>query len=520
MAVEPKRKVKIEIGSSASGMDKGLNEARRKLRAFEREKAKKEKEQERDRKRAAKAAVGFAGGVANGLAAAAGIDLAGGISGIASEFFDTEREMTRFQIDAQLSNEQMKGFRAELLRVSDATGQSREALIKGAHAYQILTGDANGAIASSQLFAEVANASGANMEDIAATAASMRKNMGFDPSDFRKGFDVLLSMGHKGSVELRDFATELSGIAPQFKDFGDKSTMERWTELAAAAQAIRNNFADASEMSTGFRAAMTAISKSKVANKLEGLGVKVWEIDPKTKQHVKRDFFDIVADIHDKIKDKKILADTLGGRQESLRAISAILDHYEEMVALKREAAGSDQVAKDNQTWMESSAGRLALAWEHIKNIAADVLTPERVDEFAKSMVELAGVIRQVADGLSEAIDDLEKFLGLNPNKEAREIIKDTKAQGPEAVQKYIDETDKLPRKMMGMDAFEAEHIAADYMRSYPKGFAPGGVMGRVNLPWNRGATPDVHTVVKVGANNIVKAHGSAPTQRTRPGGR
>jgi hypothetical protein len=400
VAASAKRNAKIEI-TAENRTGPGLNSARRDLNMMRREQANANRAASREAKEQRRAIAEGASRVNRGVGSLAtsavgfgmGALKAAGMPGLdemIADVFDASRELTRFQIDAQLSRSQVAAFNDELLRVSNATGVSRHALIEAAHAYQILTGDAAGAVASSQLFAEVANASGSNMQDIAAAAASMRKNLNIDPSDFRAGFDILLNMGHKASVELRDFAGEMADLNPMFKDFGGKSSTEKLAEMAAVLEVTKYNFGNASEAANGFKQAMTQISKSKVSEKFAAHGVKIWDFDPKTKTHVKRDYFDVIKDIHDKIKDRKVLSDILGGRQEAYRAFTAQLDHYEEMLALQKESQNSNQVAKDNQTWMESSSGRLAKLWEQIKNSVAEAFSPDRIEAFV-SILEKAG---------------------------------------------------------------------------------------------------------------------------------
>lgn len=400
------RVAKIELKANAKGVEAGTRAASRSLRAFQREQERMSKRAaDNDARRAAfrqkhwgnggaqaagDKSAGLAHSAVMGLGAAAGFDIASSLGEAAKSVFDVEKELTRLGIDANLSGAQVGGLRDQLMQVSNATGVSRLELVKAAHAYQILTGDARGAMESTKDFADVAIAAGAAPQEIAEAAASMRQNLNLDPKDFRKGFDVLLNLGHKGALELRDFAGEMSGIAPQFKQFGDSSSINQLTELGAAMETVKLNFASASETATGLRAAMTQISKTKVAARLANAGVDVWKIDPKTKEHVKRDFFDIIADIKKKIPDQKVLADILGGRQESFRAITAMLEHYDSMVKLKAEAANSDQVSVDSHKYLESSSGRISVAWERTKNAIASAITPERIEAFAGMMERAA----------------------------------------------------------------------------------------------------------------------------------
>src|SRR5882762_5232066 len=104
------RTAKIELKTSAAGVDRGLRDAARRLRSFERENLKYARQAVRavDREKAAAAKqhdkrVGGAGGFLKtaglGVAAAAGFDIAGGIGGLVSDVFDVSKELTRFQID-------------------------------------------------------------------------------------------------------------------------------------------------------------------------------------------------------------------------------------------------------------------------------------------------------------------------------------------------------------------------------------------------------------------------------------
>jgi hypothetical protein len=141
-------------------------------------------------------------------------------------------------------------------------------------------------------------------------------------------------------------------------------------------------------MATGFRSLMTAITKKQ--KELGAYGVQVFKTDPKTHKLIKRDFLAIVDEIiKNPALNDKILPKLLG-RQEAVRALGAMRDHWDEIAQLQKEAANSDQVSKDAHTYMESSSGRIAKAWEQIKNTIADALSPERVQAFA-SMLETAG---------------------------------------------------------------------------------------------------------------------------------
>jgi hypothetical protein len=240
------------------------------------------------------------------------------------------------------------------------------------------------------------------MQDIAAVAASMRKNLNIDPKRLPRGLRHPLNMGHKASVELRDFAGELSSIAPMFSKFGEsEGGAEHLSKLVAALQVVRHGFGSASEAATGLQSLMVGLERKHA--KLEASGVQVFTTDPKTKQRVARDFFDIIDDI----KKKKIdMVELLGdlGRVEGVKAAIELVSEKgnAEMHDLYNTALNSGQVTKDNATFMASSAGKLQKAWEEIKNSVAEALTPERVQAFADGMLKAAKFIMDAVAAINQ----------------------------------------------------------------------------------------------------------------------
>src|SRR4051812_11936664 len=111
-------------------MDRGLADAKRKIRTFQREQIKSEKAAARDAKRKAKDEEksraknvgGIASGVAQGFGQVLGVDAIGTVKDIASEVLDYERALTRLQITANASPETMRAFSDSIMQASNATG--------------------------------------------------------------------------------------------------------------------------------------------------------------------------------------------------------------------------------------------------------------------------------------------------------------------------------------------------------------------------------------------------------------
>ena len=255
------------------------------------------------------------------LAAAVG---AGGLAAMAGEAVTLEKGLARFQIATDNSDAQMADFRSSLADTARASGLNRQELLDGAAAYVALTGDAAGAAAGMGLFAQVSNATGSSMADIAATAAAMKDNLGIKPSEFEAAFSALAVQGKAGAVELRELATELAGVAPSFAQFKNGKGAEGLAEMGAVLQVVRKGFGSTSEAATGFRSMMVAVQRNAV--KFSKAGVRIFDKDPKTGKKSLRDFSDIVDAIaHSKLAKDPTLLTKAFGTDEAKRAYDQLI---------------------------------------------------------------------------------------------------------------------------------------------------------------------------------------------------
>ncbi len=443
MAIGAKRKAKIELGATTSEMDKGLAEARRKLRSFGADMRKTLGERGLKSKygidpkkfggggKGRNVGGGFMGGMVAGGAA---MLVGGGLLDVGSQILAVEKALTRFQIAGEVSQGTMSKFRKELLAVSNATGVSRGELVSGAQAYVALTGDAAGAIEATRLFGEVSAGTGAAMEDVAATAAALRQNLKIDPKNFRAAFDVLVKQGKIGAIEIKDLATKMANIAPQFSTFAGARSVEGMSELGAMLQVAKQGFGSADEAATGFNGMMTQLNRNQ--KKLKKVGVNV--VDPKTGKF--KNLLQIVREIgaNTKLAKPGALLDVMG-EEKAVRAMSVLIENLREVDRIKQESLNSDQVAKDNLAFQSSTAGKLQRAMEAAKNTIAETFTPERIQMFAETLVKvvelaakLVGFIdtigKKVGEVVGHATSDVEKRARADVDKEFDAAMKGSAA--------------------------------------------------------------------------------------------
>jgi TP901 family phage tail tape measure protein len=389
----------ISIGAEAKDVDKGTRAAEKKLKGFG-----------KSAKKILKGGLGLAKSGLGMLGTGLGIQAAGGLVEMGADIMDVEKQLARFQIAGEVSNTTMADFRDQLMKVSNATGVSRNELVKGAQAYVSLTGDAKGAIAATQLFAEVAAGTGASMDDVSATAAALKQNLKIDPKDFRKAFDVLVKQGKIGAIEIKDLASKMANIAPQFSTFAGARSVEGMSELGAMLQVAKQGFGSADEAATGFNGMMTQINRNQ--KKLKKFKINV--VDPKTGKF--KNLLQIVKEIganKDLMKPGALL-DVLG-EEKAVRAMSVLIENLRTVDQIKRDSLNSDQVAKDNLAFQASTAGKLQRSFESLKNAVAEAFTPERIEAFVALLGKMLGLIKTAAelvDHIAKPVDAKRDFAG------------------------------------------------------------------------------------------------------------
>ena len=412
------------------------------------------------------------------------------------------------------------------MRTSKESGLSREALMAGASAFTALTGDFKGAQKNLSTFALVANATGAEMDDIAATAAAMKDNLAIDPADFQRGFDVLVSQGKAGSIELKELATLLSGLAPSFAAFQGGKGVQGLADLGAAFQVARKGFGSAAEASTGMRALMTSFTRG--SGKFKAKGVEVFKVDPKTGRKVRRAFWDIVDDIRNNKKlmgDPKLLLDAFGS-DEALRVFEQLSLNRQLASEIVAKSIDSNLVAKDAATWQKSSAGQIQKAWENVKNAFAEAFTPERIERAAKAIAKLSGGIAWVVDKIELLVGETEaeRFV---KRDDARQTFLKRAGVADEGLRQQIFNEDTLakyieegrPEAQGGR--YNLAELLAIRERHAPKLSNRDEIMTLTAREMGRAFADEINrmtqaVIVQVGNDAVAKAAKNAPSQRGR----
>jgi TP901 family phage tail tape measure protein len=390
-----KGNAQIEISASSNRLAAGLATAHSKFRAFATSVASGMSRQFSKIKLGdiGKTAIGtFAGGLFT-----RGMDA---MVDSAHEVVDFERSLMRLGIATDATNEKIDEMRTTFRGISRATGINSSEVLRGASAYVGFTGDAAGAADAAQLFADVAAATGASTSDVAQAMAALKTSMNITAKEGEAAFSALIVQGKGGAVEIKDMASELAALAPQFAQFQAGKGLGGLREMGAAFQVIMNNSATASDAATKFRALMSSLADPRTVKELNKIGVQVFDNNGRLK-NASTIFKTLAA--NQKLGDPQRMA-KIFGREEARAAVRAIRNNITAYGELRAAAEDTGAVQRDKMRYLESTPGKLDKAFNTLKETIADVFTPERIQKFARA-------VSLMTDGIVKAMQYVEKAM-------------------------------------------------------------------------------------------------------------
>lgn len=405
------QEARIEITASSSKLAAGLRAAASRFNSWA-------AGMKAGAKKIGSTAAGTAVGTAAGNFATRGIDFIADQGRAVAGF---ENQLTRLQINAGKSSAEMDTFRTKARALSTQVGLNANDILEGTVSYVDLTGDVDGAGKAMEGFARIAQASGSSVADIATATAALKQSFKIKPEEVEAVFSGMISQGKAGAVTLKDFAGELSALAPKWAKFKDSSSAEGISQFGAAFQVARQGFGSASEAATGMEALMGSfVSHAKDLRKFGGINVfdKHKNAAGQTVKTLKS-FEQIISAIEKSklVNDPEKMKNALGGRKEAQDTLNVLLrarqnmtatgNEYTDLVAKGRDAGA---VQRDLATYLDSASGKMATSWESVKNSIAAALTPERIEAFAAAIKDVADHVGMITAGLGKIADVLGGF--------------------------------------------------------------------------------------------------------------
>lgn len=345
---------------------------------------------------------------------------------------------TRVSIGARGAGEQgvdPKMLAAEWFAITqDVKGVTADALGDAAAKYVGMTGDLKTARSSMRDFAIAAQASGANVEDVAGTAAAISQQFGItDPAQIREVLGSLIGQGKSGAFELKDAASLFPGLAAAGASFGLGKGVAGVKTLGGIVQIARTGTGSGEMAATNVNAMLTALKTN--ADKLQLAGTKVYEGTGANKKT--RDLPTIIAEMIAKTGGTD-LAKKNAGLTEILtatgfKAIAPLVTQYQDMFkqssgktdaarqadAQERllesirgsiDAAGSwADTVQDAATAGSTSSARMTAAWERLTGGVASRVLPKLL-AMAEKLTSADGAIELFVSGLGLAVSAVEQL--------------------------------------------------------------------------------------------------------------
>lgn len=395
------------------------------------------------------------------------------VGAVLRESMKVQALANRISINARLPGQKAVDpteLRKEFEETAKATpGVKAEDVATGMLNYVNLTGDLQTGRKMSGTFAKVSQASGAKMEDVSTTAASLSQKFGIkSEAEMQQAFASMVAIGKTGAMPIDQIAAQFSKISAAAQRFGF-SGAKGVNELAGLVNISRTATGGPEQASVALEEGLSHIIQN--AMKLKGQGVNVFD----KKGHT-RDIQDVLVDMVSKVGGKNMALKKIQLQEymgiEGVRAISPLMSTYENtfqntkgtdaekvkaaVSALRDQLHGAiDSTAKwsdveqDAAQVQQSTGAQLEAAWQNLVSNVSEKVVPAFTNLVPK-LLQLVPLIEPVGEAfvaIAEAgqlVVDLFKWFGLiHPKVE-------TSGEAVQRTEKALDKYDKSMEGIVG----------------------------------------------------------------------
>jgi hypothetical protein len=381
---------------------------------------------------------------------------------------DFEENLTRLGIAGRETTTKLNAIRQAAKGSSEAFGVDRKVVLDSYRAYIDLAGAQHGSIKKMELLAKAGQATGAEGKDLAGMMYQLTRSMKVTDDQMEDTIGGLVNQAKDGAIEAKQMAAEFAGMMPIFARFG-VTGREGAIQLGAAYQITRDGFDSASQAATGMIRLMAGFQRH--ASRFRDWGVQVFK--PGSKKDLRE-----LGDIMDQVKRSPLSKDIQAliksfGRSEAWRTFELLNEAPDRMRQLVAAGRENNVLNKDMATYASSTAGRMAIAMERMKNAVAEAFTPERVEQFAKAIEAIAVVVNKIAEGVGFVATKIER------------MTRGTEMDAEERVKKEVEGLSKMSEsdrnhRILSMSKRASEIDAGINSRSGMEGRMDDGFMAGV----------------------------------------
>ena len=309
---------------------------------------------------------------------------------------DFERRMTRVGMTADATTEQVSNASRAVRRIAQDTALPLDGIISGIESLVAQGKDLPTAMAMIGAIGKTAQASGADVDDIATTAGAVADSLKITAAELQNAFDIMVEGGKAGKFELKDMSRYLPSILPAASAVGQTGE-EGLRRVVAMMQIVRNMTGSSEEAAASVQNIFAKMETDETSKRFKKFGVDLRGSMAKARKEGK-DLLEVFIDLTDKaLKGDLSKIPQLFGDMEFARGMRAIMAQRDELRRLNddlRNASGS--VARDGAKVINDSAAsiqRLSNSWDGFLNNLGRTVAP--------------GIV-PVLDGLSAKMDEIE----------------------------------------------------------------------------------------------------------------
>jgi len=390
-----------------------------------------------------------------------------------------DRRMTRIRQTADATRAESAAASRSIRALADEVGLGVGEVTSGLEDLVAAGRSLPDAMAFLPAVARTAQASGAEVADIAKTADAIGTSMKIAGDQMERAFDVLVQQGKAGKFELRDMARYLPSLAPAAAAVGLRG-VEGLNKLAAVLQTIRAQTGSAEEAAASAQNIFAKMESEETAKKFAKFGVDLRKEMAKARKEG-RDLLETFLDISDRaLKGDMSKLPQLFSDMEFARGMRALLGNRDALRAFIAEIAKAGGAVRRDLVAPASDAAsatqRLSNAWDGAMRSlagaadAAGAVTAlkaisEAADGAARDFEKLGQIMRAVRElRFGDAGQGVAEFLGGVTDETRREQARGEAMRIGAGLEAEAERTRKALAERERLDKV---------MSRYPKGTVP-----------------------------------------------
>jgi len=330
------------------------------------------------------------------------------VRGAITSYAALEREIGRIGITADATDEQVQGASKTLYDLASQTAMPMEQVVDGFDALVAAGRSWQDALNMLPAVVKTAQASGANVADIAQTADAAATSMGLTAEQMMLAFDKMAKGGKMGKFELREMAAYLPSILPMMQALG-YTGQEGLEKTIALIQTMHTKTGTASEAATNLVNVLGKMYSPETAKNFKKYGIDLPAELAKAKKEGK-DIIDVFIKLTDKVTggDMEVFAKLFPDQQyrSGMLTLTQMQEKLKEFEQGVKDAAGTvetdlNRVLGDTQTLID----RLSIGWnEFLNDLGKTVLKVggiEVVEDAIRRMADLRGIMEVINGNMS-----------------------------------------------------------------------------------------------------------------------